>query len=127
MNQKTRVATYTRGEIEDGVFEKQLMELDEREINWIVEHRGEVEDYGCELSMQMLPPARDAWAKLVDDAVGVWEGERRRCVEELGWEVCSDVGTRARACSPSGLLESELGGKDEDEDEDWDKVSICTV
>ncbi|KAF8423127.1 hypothetical protein EV426DRAFT_574798 [Tirmania nivea] len=131
MNQKAWKATYTRWEVEDGFLEKAGMGGDEQEIKvgaipwWMEGHRGEDEDDGCgDLSMQTLSPARDAWAKLVDDAVGVWEGKRRRCVEELGWEVCSDVGARVRACSPSGWSEcgEEVGG--EDEDGDWDKVYL---
>ncbi|RPB28934.1 hypothetical protein L211DRAFT_832818 [Terfezia boudieri ATCC MYA-4762] len=133
MNQKARKANYTKGEVEDGILEKNGMEVDEWEIKmggipwWTEGHKGEDEDDGCdELSMQMLPPARDAWAKLVDDAVGVWDGKRRRCVEELGWDVCSDVGACISACSPSGWSEDgeEFG---EDEDGDWDKMSVCTV
>jgi len=144
MNQKARKATLTREEVEDGVLEKNGMEVDEWEFKmggtpwWMELHRGEDDDDECgELSMRMLPPARDAWAKLVDDAVGVWEDKRRRCVEKLGWEVCSDVGARVvRACSsPSAWSEGwgeeeeeeeeEVGSKDEDGD--WDKMSICTV
>ena len=140
MNQKARKLTYTRGEVEDGVLEKNGIEIDEWEIKvggtpwWMEGHRGDDEDEvenGCgELSMQMLPPARDAWAKLVDDAVGVWEGKRRKCVEELGWEVCSDVGARVHACSPGSWSEDggEVdGGDEDDEDADWDKMSVCTV
>lgn len=134
MNQKARKGTYTRGGIEDGVLEKDGMEVDEREIKmggtpwWMEGHRGEDEDDWCgDLSMQMLPPAKDAWAKLVDDAVGVWEGKRRMCVEKLGWEVCSDIGACVRACSPSGWSEGGGEADGEDEDEDWDKVSVCTV
>jgi len=127
MNEKSRKGTYTREEVEDEVLQKRRMELDE----WEIKMGGRVEGHGDvdegDVSLQVIPPAGDAWAKLVDDAVGVWEGKRRRCVEELGWEVCSDVGTRERVCSPCGWEEMgvEVGG--ENEDEGWDKVSVCTV
>lgn len=43
-----------------------------------------------ELSEGDGPVVDKRWAKLVDDAVGVWEGKRRHWVERLGWEVCSE-------------------------------------
>ena len=47
---------------------------DERRLVGLIEDDGPVVD--------------TRWAKLVDDAVGVWEGKRRQWVENLGWEVC---------------------------------------
>lgn len=37
----------------------------------------------------IIDQPQNNWAKLVDDAVCVWEGKRRKEVEGLGWEVCS--------------------------------------
>ena len=73
-------------------FEEHVEDLVERARQSVNDEFCEDETQVVKLSEGDGPVVDKRWAKLVDDAVGVWEGKKRQWVEKLGWEVCSEHG-----------------------------------
>jgi len=98
----------------------------------------DLEEPGIDL-VQLPYAAEDRWAKLVDDAVHVWEGKRRLWAEDRGWEVCSESEGEKPPRPESALsvfsvtgseqqwseIDEEVEGEGESSnDDDWEAILV---